>query len=280
MEHHLEGNYHTAFSRFKRAAELRQADHPDSLFVCPYCEGALDEPAVSDQDTAQPVASFRTFKDLHHHLTISDESTDGPKHDELKEADGWYDFAFHNKRLAESDRVVRQKAHKNLGSMGIELVYPRQVVPGTESYPHFPGVVRGANNVGILARFGDSVQTGMQAVGHIPPKFAASVVQGQPTGAIPPAFQTGVVTTSRPIGQGAMTVQPGIVTTSHSGRGDVRQTSRTYPVTPAAGPSIGRASGTGASGVGSSRQQPMDVSSGAETSSDDEDEDGDAMETD
>ncbi|KAK5174470.1 uncharacterized protein LTR77_001550 [Saxophila tyrrhenica] len=199
LNNHLEGNFHSAQSTFRRAAAIRRASHPDNLFVCPYCEEAVDdrEKFFRAMDAQYPgITTFSEISELFYHISHSNDQTDGPKHDELKELGGWYESDFYPTTSTETTLKARQLSHKNLKAMGVQIIEQRQVIAGAEQYDSFPGIVKGSHD-GVPPRFVSSVRSG--APNEIPSKFAGIVVRGlQATQPVPDAFRSNVVSSKAP----------------------------------------------------------------------------------
>lgn len=195
LTYHLDGNFHTGMEKFKRAAEIRQADDPDDLYLCIYCEEAAQDRLqhYAHLGLSPPDTSFETVADLVKHIRASSVQTDGEKHDELKEMGGWYEEEFYPHVTEQTKIKASQLGAKNLKKLGVNVT-KQPAATGLEPAPSHPGVVRGAQpKTEIPSRFAGSVQaSALSAVPQIPPKFTGAVQHNdtQSSSTIPGFFQS------------------------------------------------------------------------------------------
>lgn len=201
LDNHVNGGYHTLQFKFQRGAEIRKAAHPEGKYSCPYCDEAAEDRAAffKERGLQAPKNEFSTHTKLSHHVFTSTETTDGKKHDELKDLGGWYDDDFYHKTSEQTRIKARQAGHRILRAAGVKLVKQRLVKGGVEQYANFPGVVRGFND-NIPFRFTGSIKRSLELMtfDNIPPKFVNVVIPGtRPLGTIPESFMSGMTISSK-----------------------------------------------------------------------------------
>ncbi|SMY26934.1 unnamed protein product [Zymoseptoria tritici ST99CH_1A5] len=197
LREHLNGTFHTPFSMWTRAAENRKAMDPKGRYVCQYCLGS--RPEGSD------ITSYAGMNKLRAHIRSSDAINESLEHDQLKAADGWYDDDFRPTEVSAATGLKKkQHGERNLRTLGLDVVTPRQII-NAEPLAGHPGLVRGSSSYDIPTKHAGSVIYGTAGATHqaIPTRFGSGLVFSAPSAIksaseIPADFRSGLVLASGP----------------------------------------------------------------------------------